>query len=57
MLSFIRVALVMLSLYSNGTLTKTEVDNRSLEYCCDRPDHAFVWKNVDFETLKNSGML
>jgi hypothetical protein len=20
-------------------------------YCCDSPDHAFVWKNVDFGTL------
>jgi hypothetical protein len=21
-------------------------------YCCDRPDHAFVWKNVDFGIWK-----
>jgi hypothetical protein len=27
------------------TLTKPEVGTRG--YCCDKPDHTFVWKNVD----------
>ena len=31
---------------------KIEVDTNEWEYCCDRPDHAFVWRNVDFGTLK-----
>jgi hypothetical protein len=28
-------------------------------YCCDRPGHAFVWKNEDFETFHvgSSGIL
>jgi hypothetical protein len=27
-------------------------------YCCDRSDHVFVWKNVDFGTfdLESHGM-
>jgi|UPI0000F50431 hypothetical protein len=35
----------MVSVSSSKTLTKTEVDNPGLGYCCDRPDRAF-WKNV-----------
>ena len=33
--------------------------SQGLCYCCDSPDHVFVWKNVDFGTLdlKSSGML
>jgi hypothetical protein len=23
----------------------------AVSYYCDRPDHASVWRNVDFETL------
>jgi hypothetical protein len=55
---FIRVALVMVSAHSSKTQTKTEVGTRS-GVLCDRPDHAFVWKNVDFGTLdlESSGML
>jgi hypothetical protein len=26
-------------------------------YCCDRPDHAFVWRHVDLRTLESSGVL
>jgi hypothetical protein len=28
-------------------------------YCWDRPDHVFVWRNVDFGTLdlESNGML
>jgi hypothetical protein len=28
-------------------------------YCCDKPDHSFVWKNVDLGTLdlESYGML
>jgi hypothetical protein len=28
-------------------------------YYCDKPDHVFVWRNVDFRNLdiRNSGML
>jgi hypothetical protein len=32
---------------------------QGLGYCCDRPDHAFAGKNVDFGTLdlESSGMV
>ena len=45
-------------LFNSKTKTKTEVTFR-LWYCCDSPDHAFVWKNVDFGTLnlESIGML
>ena len=58
MLSFIKRALVMVSVHSRETLTKTEVGNRSAVFC-DRHDHAFIWKNVDIGTLdlKSYGML
>ena len=48
----------MVSAHSSKTQTKTEVGTRS-GVLCDRPDHAFVWKNVDFGTLdlESSGML
>jgi hypothetical protein len=48
MLSFIRVAVVMVSLHSNKN-PKIEFDTRSRVF--DRPDHAFVWRTVDFGTL------
>ena len=50
MLSFIKLALVMVSVHSSKTLTKTEVGTRDWGIA-DRPDHAFVRKNVDFGTL------
>ena len=58
MLFYIRLALVMVSVHSNKTLTKTEVGIRS-EYCHDRLDHPFLWKNVDLGTLdlESFGML
>jgi hypothetical protein len=28
---------------------------QELGYCCDRPDHAFVWNNVDFGIWKAMG--
>jgi hypothetical protein len=39
-------------------LTKAEFGTR-IGYCCDRPAHALVWKNVDLEILDlgSSGML
>ena len=49
MLSFIKLALVMVSVHSSKTLRQKLVPG--VGYCCDRPDHAFVWKNVDFGTL------
>jgi hypothetical protein len=42
------------SVHSSNTLTKTEVGTRD---CCDRPDHAFFWRNMDLGTLESSGML
>jgi hypothetical protein len=46
------------SVHSNKTLTKTKLVP-GVGYCCDRPDHAFIWKNGDFGTLdlEHSGML
>ena len=57
MLSFIRLALVMVSVHSSKTLSQKLV--AGVGYCCDRPDHAFVWKNVDLGTLdlESSAML
>jgi hypothetical protein len=54
----IRVALVMLSLHSSTTLTKTKFGTKS-EVLLSGPDCAFVWKNMDLETLnlESSGML
>ena len=48
----------MVSVHSSKTLTKTEVGTGSGVFC-DGPDHAFIWKNVDFWTLdlELSGML
>jgi hypothetical protein len=56
MLSFIRLALVIVSLQSNGNPKKLIPEVR---YYCDRPVRAFVWKNVDFGTLdlESHGML
>jgi hypothetical protein len=39
MISFIILAVVMVSLYSNRTLTQTEASNKS-GVCCDRPSLA-----------------
>ena len=39
----------MMSVHSSKILTKTEVVP-GMEYFCDSPDHAFVWKNADCET-------
>lgn len=50
MLLFIIVALVMMSLHSNRTVTKTEVCTMGL-YFCDRPDHFASWWIMDFRTL------
>ena len=57
MLSFIRVGLVMVSVHINKTLTKKLLPG--MGNCYDKPDHAFVWKNVDLETLdlESNGML
>jgi hypothetical protein len=44
-----RVGLVLVSVHSTKTLTMKLV--LGVEYVCDRPDHAIVWKNVDFGTL------
>lgn len=34
------------------TLTEKKVRIRSgVGYCCDRPEYAFVWKNIDLGTL------
>jgi hypothetical protein len=60
MLSFIRLALVVVSVHSSKTLRQlgyvlfTELRQElvpGVGYCCDRHDHAFVWKNVDLGTL------
>jgi hypothetical protein len=53
----------MMSIHSSKTLTKKLVPG--VGYCCDltiyiyRPDHDFVWKNVDIGilVLESSGML
>lgn len=42
MFSFVRVAVVILSLHSNKTPTKTKVSTRDLGYCSDSPTHGFV---------------
>jgi hypothetical protein len=39
----------MVSVHSSKILRQKLVPG--VEYCYDRPDHAFVWKNVDFGTL------
>lgn len=50
MLFFIRVVLFVVFLHNNGN-PKTEIGTKDWEYCCDRPDHVFVWKNIDVGTL------
>jgi hypothetical protein len=57
MFLFIRVALVMVSLHSNKTQRQKLVPG--VGHCCDKPNHVFVWRNVDFETFdyESSGML
>ena len=47
-----RVTLVMVSVHSNKTLRQKLVPG--VGNGCDRSDHAFVWKNVDLESI---GML
>jgi hypothetical protein len=47
MLSFIRVALVMVAFHSNKTLSMTKVDIRSWIL----PDRDFVWRDANFGTL------
>ena len=41
------------------TQTETGVGTRNWDIAVARPDHAFVWKNVDFEALdlESNGML
>ena len=53
MFSFIRIAVVMGSLYSNRTLTKVEIGIRRW-YCCNRPNYGACWQNVtlDLQTKK-----
>jgi hypothetical protein len=53
MLLLIRVALVMMSLHSSKTLRQKLVPG--VGDCCDRPDHVFVWWNVDLGTLDLGG--
>ena len=48
MVSFKRVLLVIVSLVAMETLTQLVPE---VGYYGDRPDHAFVWKNVDLGTL------
>jgi hypothetical protein len=47
----------MVSVHSSKTLSQKLVPE--VGYCPDRPDHAFVWKNVDLGALdlESSGML
>jgi hypothetical protein len=46
MFYFIRVAMVMESLHSVGNNGQKLLPG--IGYCCDRPGHAFAWRNVDF---------
>jgi hypothetical protein len=50
MLSLIRIAVVMVSVHSSKTLRQKL--GLGVGYCCDRPDHAFVWRNVGLWTLE-----
>ena len=54
MFSFIRIVMVIVPLHSNKILRQKLVP--VMGYCCERPDHAFVFVNVDLETLESSGM-
>jgi hypothetical protein len=58
MLSFIRIALVMVSLHSNGN-TKSEVATKTWGIVVVGLTMFFVWRNVDLEIsdLESSGML
>ena len=39
----------MVCVYSNKTLRQKLVPG--VGYCCDRPNYAFVWNNVDLGTF------
>jgi hypothetical protein len=57
MLSFIRLPLAMVSVRSSKTLRQKLL--LGVGYCCDRPDHGFVWKNMNLGILdlESHGML
>jgi hypothetical protein len=57
MLSFIRVALVMVSCHSNGNLIKTEVGTRDWGIVVIGLTMFLFGGNVDFGTLESNGML
>ena len=41
--------MAMVSVHSNKTIRQKLV--LGVGYFCDKPGHAFVWKNMDFGTL------
>jgi hypothetical protein len=45
MISFIRVAMVMVSFHSNGTLAKAKLGCQGLGYCSDGPDQCSLGWN------------
>jgi hypothetical protein len=47
------------SVHSSNTLIKDRSWYQKLGHCCEKPDYALVWQNVDFGTLdlEDSGIL
>ena len=48
---FIGVAMVIVSLHCSRNLNKDRSWYHGLRYCCDKFDHVFVWRNLDFGIL------